>query len=148
MPTKLHGFVQQLLGAWFERYMDAWDIYMVSETRTRVNPEDIRLPDVAVCLGEFTPGKTLDEPPLIAIEILSPDDRFADLSDRAEDFAGMGVAHIWLLDPVKRIAFAWNAGAWMPAAELHAVGTPVFLDLHWLWGRIPTGGRSRSESQV
>lgn len=148
MPTKLHGFVQQLLGAWFERHMDEWDIHMMSETRTRVNSEDVRLPDVAVCLGELTPGKTLDEPPLIAIEILSPDDSFADLRDRAEDFAGMGVRNIWLLDSGKRIAFSWNAGAWMPASELRVSGSPVYLDLGWLWGRIPPGGQSRPEPQA
>ena len=143
MPTKLHGFVQLLLGAWFERHMDAWSIHMMSDARTRVNPADVRLPDVAVCLGELTPGKTLDEPPLIAIEILSPDDTFADLADRAEDFAEMGVVHIWLLDPVKRTAFLWSAaGTWLPVAELKVPGTPIYLDLDWLWKRILLGQRS------
>ncbi len=143
MPTKLHGFVQLLLGAWFGSHMDAWGIHMMSEARTRVNPEDVRLPDVAVCLGELTPGKTLDEPPLIAIEILSPDDSFTDLADRAGDFAEMGVAHLWLLDPVQRTAFSWNAvGTWMPTAELNVPGTPIHLDLDWLWNRIPVGQRS------
>lgn len=149
MPTKLHGFVQLLLGYWFGSHMDKWGIHMMSETWTRVNPGDVRLPDVAVCLGELTPGKTLDEPSLVAIEILSPDDSFADLRDRAGDLAGMGVQNIWLLDPVKRAAWAWEAGAWMPAADLKAPNSPVYLDLHWLWTRIAAGGRkSRPEPQA
>jgi len=38
-------------------------------------------------------------PPLIAIEVLSPEDTFPKLQQRIDDYLRMGVANIWVLDP-------------------------------------------------
>ncbi len=140
MPTKMHAFVQMLIGAWFIQHMEDWGIMPLSEVRTRVTFSDFRLPDVAVARREPIRGKTQDEPPLIAIEILSPDDRFSDLHKRALDFSRMGVEHIWLIDPEEQVAFLWGGDrekSWLSTERLAVDGTPIHLDLHWVWSKIP-----------
>ena len=140
MPTKLHSFVQWMIGHWFALHMDEWNIMLLPDVRTRVTSTNFRLPDSAIVVGGSLSGKTQDEPPLVAIEILSPDDRFSDLRDRAGDFSRMGVEHIWLLDPKKQEAFTWigeREKNWVPTDRLEVAGTPVHLDLQWLWKKIP-----------
>lgn len=48
------------------------------------------------------PGLVPDSPPLIAIEILSPDDRLAEVREKLEEYRAWGVPHIWLVDPHSR----------------------------------------------
>jgi Uma2 family endonuclease len=43
--------------------------------------------------------RVLDQPPLIAIEILSPDDRLMDLQEKIDEYVKFGVEHIWIFDP-------------------------------------------------
>ena len=38
-------------------------------------------------------------PPFLAIEILSPDDRHADLMEKIEDYRSFGIPWIWVIDP-------------------------------------------------
>jgi Uma2 family endonuclease len=46
-------------------------------------------------------------PPIVAIEIVSPDDR----TDRLEDYRRWGVPHVWLVDPqLKRLYEYTEAG--------------------------------------
>ncbi len=140
MPTNLHAFVQAMVVYWFAMHMDEWSIMPLPEVRTRVTSSNFRLPDVAIThLGPIR-GKTQDAPPLIAIEILSPDDRISDLSDRATDFSRMGVEHIWLIDPETRETFSWagtKEKSWLPADRPEVPGTAMYLDLGWLWSKIP-----------
>ncbi len=136
MPTRLHAFTQALLGHWFLLHMEEWKVMPMSEVRTRVQPARFRLPDIAVTPISLLSSSPLAEPPLIAIEILSTDDSFADLRERAADFATMGTAYIWLIDPEKQQAFTWTNAAWTPAAQLLLPGSPVHLDLNWLWSKL------------
>ncbi len=140
MPTTLHAFVQAMIVHWFAMHMEEWTVMPLPEVRTRVASSNFRLPDVAVArLGPIR-SKTQDEPPLIAIEVLSPEDRFTELRDRASDLSRMGVAHVWLIDPEAREAFAWEGPkekSWLPADRLAVSGTAVYLDLDWLWSKIP-----------
>src|ERR1700680_3382818 len=78
MPDYIHGRTQGLLGVPFERLRRAHGLLACAELRMQVAPGMYRIADVAV----FTepPQKPVpDTPPLIAIEILSKDDRHSDL---------------------------------------------------------------------
>ena len=144
MPTQLHSFVQSLLCRWFGNHEEIWGVFPLPEVRTRVTQENFRLPDLAVVrVGPLT-GKVLANAPLIAIEILSDDDRFADLARRAADFTRMGVEHVWLLDAEERRAHVYLDGMWHVTQELLVAGSPVFLDLAWLWGKVDTVMPQRS----
>ncbi len=138
MPTDIHAFVQGMIGHWFALHRKEWKIMSLPELRTRVTTSNFRLPDVTVIRRRPLLGKPQEDPPLIAVEILSPDDRLSELRERAEDFSRMGVENIWLIDPEKRHAFTWGAheNDWLAADRLELAGTPIHLDLVWLWEQV------------
>ncbi len=138
MPTLLHGFVQMLLGSWFLQRRKEWRILVASETRTQVDPQSVRLPDVVVVHEAEEKNRALANPPLVAIEILSPKDRYADLRERAADLRRMGVQSIWLIDPVQRTGEVWNGKSWefVEGNVLAANDSPIYLDLDWLWSQV------------
>ncbi len=131
-----HGRVQFLIGLWFGIHEADWSIQGMVEVRTRVTRNNFRLPDVAITAAGPLPHKALTEAPLIAIEVLSESDTYADLRDRAEDFQTMGVRNIWLIDPAKRTAEVWTDGNWRLTKALQAIDSPMYLDLAWLWKKL------------
>lgn len=138
VPTDLHGTVQMLIGQWFLNHMKEWGVTPASEVRTQVQPERFRLPDVSLRRFPRRFTKTQNDPPLVAIEILSDDDRYSDLANRAGDLRGMGVEHVWLIDPEQRTASVWDGRTWQPTAAPAVPGTDIHLDLNWLWVQIDT----------
>jgi Uma2 family endonuclease len=131
-----HGNMQVILGSWFQTHAREWRIKVAVETRTRVTGNKVRLPDlVIVPLDVSAPQGALESAPLIAIEVLSPDDRFQDLQQRAQDLQSMGTENIWLIDPSDRTIRVWDGLTWQPfqGDKLQAAGTEAYLDPAWLW---------------
>ena len=133
-----HGETQVILGAWFRSHRQEWGIRVAVETRTHVDATRFRLPDFVVVSKDERSRGALESPPLIAIEVLSPTDTYAELKGRAEDLAHMGVANVWLLDPEKRTAEVWTGRGWnlVDGPKLQAVDSPMFIDLEWLWAEL------------
>jgi Uma2 family endonuclease len=133
-----HGRVQGFLFMWFEMHHDEWAIKAAVDTRTRVTADRVRLPDVVVVSAQEQATGALSDPPLVAIEVLSPTDTYADLKNRAADLQAMGTENIWLIDPDKRTAERWNGESWELHASniLGAVDSPIHVDLDWLWARL------------
>ena len=133
-----HGVVQVLLGQWFREHRKEWNILVSVESRTKVEPSRVRLPDVVVVRkGEESRG-ALTKAPLIAIEVLSPKDSYNDLKDRAADLRSMGTENVWLLDEERRTAEVWTGKQWQlfEGDRLAAVDSPAYLDLKWLWTEV------------
>jgi Uma2 family endonuclease len=130
-----HGELQGILCQWFREHRKEWAIKVAVETRTQVTEDRVRLPDVVVVSNTDTSLGTLNNAPLIVIEVLSPTDTYIDLKNRASDLRAMGTENVWLLDPEKRTAEVWNGSAWEPYTGkiLQAVNSPMHLDLDWLW---------------
>jgi Uma2 family endonuclease len=70
-------------------------------------------------------------PTLVAIEILSPEDRMNRVILRLKDFLGMGIEHVWLFDPLERVAYTYTASGLKLAegARLTIADSPIYLDL-------------------
>ena len=94
----VHGLFQGLLANWFLSHKKEWGIKAGVEMRTQVAPDRVRLPDVVV-LNRGAYPQTLVDPPLIVIEILSPDDSYVETKRLAIDYQTMGIQNIWLFDP-------------------------------------------------
>jgi Uma2 family endonuclease len=73
----------------------------------------------------------LTHPPLIAIEILSPEDRMYRIQEKIDDYLDFGIDNIWILNPATRRA--WNADRFgthvVQNGELTVPGTPIRIDL-------------------
>ena len=134
-----HGLLQMQLGYWFISHRTEWKIRVLSELRTLVRDDRVRLPDVAVVPEDAAlaeePRVT---PPLIAIEILAPDDRLNRVLVRLEDFLSMGIPHVWLLDPIERVAFSYTRDGLKLVSTPHLAipGSPIFLDLPELFAAL------------
>jgi len=123
-----HARIQALLATWFTNREAEWGILTATEQRVRVSGSRIRIPDVVVVRAGEQPD-VLVEPPLLVIEILSPDDTYSDTQERAEDYLQMGVSTIWIIDPKTRTGRVCDSRAWVPASRLEVPGTPLYLDL-------------------
>ncbi len=135
-----HSRLQMQLGHWFILHEREWNVRVMSELRTRVSPTRVRLPDVTVANYDaaLNEEEVRTTPPLIAIEILSPDDRINRVVIRLKDFLNMGIPHVWLLDPVEQVGFTYtHAGLKLVEESTIAVPeSPIFLDLPKLFSTI------------
>lgn len=74
---------------------------------TRREPDRVRGADVLFISNERhaqrTPGMAyLDVAPELVVEVLSPDDRPADVDQKIREYLAIGVAQVWVADPEAR----------------------------------------------
>ena len=76
--------------------------------------------------------------PLIAVEILSPEDRLSDFHAKAAECREFGVQNIWVIDPGQRIAFTDNGSALeeVKTGELVVAGTPIRVVLSEMFAEL------------
>ena len=135
-----HARVQWLLARWFGNHESEWEITGGTEQRIQVAPTRIRIADLAV----LTPGPQPDiltEPPLLVIEILSPDDTYSELQERCQDYLTMGVENVWIIDPKTRTGRMCFATKWVSADRLEIPDSAIYVDLAILFGQIATQAR-------
>jgi Uma2 family endonuclease len=101
MPDYLHGKCQMRLGVYFMGAPQHLHLYPGSEVRVRLPRNRVLIPDVSV-FHPTEPQGVPDTPPLIAVEILSPDDRLVEVRSKLEEYRVWGIPHVWLVDPHSR----------------------------------------------
>jgi Uma2 family endonuclease len=101
------------------------------ELRTRVSERRYRVPDVCVRALSAPREKIVVTPPLIAIELLSREDRLPRVIVRLNDFLIMGVPHIWVLDPLERAAYIYTRDGLqlVTTPRLTIPNSPIYLEL-------------------
>jgi len=130
-----HARIQALLASWFGARELDWGILTATEQRVRVSDSRVRVPDVVVVRSGQQPD-VLIEPPLLVIEILSPDDTYSDTQERAEDYLRMGVVTVWIIDPKTRSGKMCSRSAWVPALRLEVPGSPLYVDLQEMFTKL------------
>jgi len=73
-----------------------------SELRVQVSPTRFRVPDVCVLRKTAPREQIVEQPPLLCIEVLSPEDTMLRTRERVRDFLAMGVPEVWIVDPALR----------------------------------------------
>ena len=101
---KIHGETQAEVASFFIVRKKQLKIRVSTELRMRVAPTRVRIPDVAIVPVEDG-DEIQQKPPLLCIEILSPDDRLSRLLKVIADYLDFGVPMIWVIDPYDREAF-------------------------------------------
>ena len=137
-----HARVQWLLALWFGNHEHEWNVIGSTEQRVSVSATRIRIPDLAI-LRPGTQQDVLTRPPLLVVEILSPDDTYSDLQQRSEDYRAMGVQTIWIIDPSTRSGRMSSGANWIAAERLEVSGTPIHVELTLLFAQIDTQATSR-----
>jgi Uma2 family endonuclease len=123
-----HARMQWLLAHWFGAHEKEWGIVGSTEQRVRVSGNRVRIPDLVVLTAGPQPD-VLTDPPLLVIEILSPDDTYSDTQERASDYSRMGVETVWIIDPKTRSGRVCSGADWVEASRLAVKGTPLYVDL-------------------
>ena len=105
---KDHAKLQKTIMRLFEKLNAEW--FVIFETRMRVSETRFRVPDV--CVYEREPDEQVfTAPPLVVVEVLSPDDRMSRMQRKLDDYYTMGCRNIWILDPWEKRAFEYNGTA-------------------------------------
>jgi len=123
-----HSRIQYLLSVWFGSKESEWRVLGATEQRVRVSATRIRIPDLIVVRDEQQPDITT-EPPLLVVEILSPDDSYSDTEERAEDYFRMGVSTVWIIDPKTRSGRMCDSRSWVSSLRLGVADSPIYVDL-------------------
>jgi Uma2 family endonuclease len=124
-----HATIQKSLILWFGNREREWNIRVLPEQRLQTTASNFRVPDVMVLRGDQPIQKRVTIAPLLLVEILSPEDTLRKMHVRVNEYAAMGVEHIWLLDPETRTAYRCTPAAIEVATELSIQGTPIYLPL-------------------
>jgi Uma2 family endonuclease len=133
-----HALLQGIIGSTFYVNRRAWGIIAGIAMRVQVAATRYRIPDVCVLRRSDPADDIVKTPPLICIEVRSPDDRMQRVQERFDDYARMGVEHLWLFDPIRRQAWVMlpdgsqthvDAEFTVPDTPIRIVLAEVFAEL-------------------
>jgi Uma2 family endonuclease len=124
-----HSEMQLAILLWFVRHGVEWKIRPLPEMRVQVSDDNYRVADVAVVSTTAPREPALVTPPLIVIEMLSPEDRVQRCGERLDDLLSMGIPHVWVVDPKLRTGFDCSRGNWIRTERLEAGSSGIYLSI-------------------
>jgi len=131
LGTEEHSWLQAALAAYIFRRRKAWRVNVYTEQRTKLRPGKYKLPDVCIVSGPRPANPIFEQPPLVAIEILSPEDRPLRVDRTIAEWLEFGVAYVWVVDPETLESVLHTARGRVPVtdATLRIPGTPIEIPL-------------------
>jgi Uma2 family endonuclease len=126
-----HGSLQLAIATLLNNKRNEWRIRVVPELRVQVSAERFRVPDICVMSADAPREQVVRFPPLLCIEILSPEDTLSRMMERVHDFLKMGVRQVWIFDPRLRTAMVCEGSALVEhtVGEIALPGTQVKVEL-------------------
>lgn len=102
-----HGFVCTnvacLLAEWSRQSFAGYIATNNTGVVTECNPDSVRGPDCLFIstrrLPDGVPDGFLEIAPDLAVEVLSPHDRWAEVTAKVEEYLSCGVLEVWVVDP-------------------------------------------------
>ena len=117
-PTNVeHAFLEneigRILGNFVVEQKIGWVLTGEAGVYTQRNPDSIRAGDVIFISKERMPKRPrrgfLETAPELVVEIVSPSDRWADLHDKIEEYFGIGVQWVWVVEPTRQVIRVYSA---------------------------------------
>jgi Uma2 family endonuclease len=129
-----HSFLQTMLATLFTNRIDDWRVFALTEQRVQLNPRRYLIPDVTVLRMGFRREPIVSQPPLIAVEILSPKDTLKAAAQKALEYLDFGVEHVWIVDPGPRRRRAVYRGTrtgleLVPSQQMTVPETPISVNM-------------------
>jgi Uma2 family endonuclease len=133
-----HSFLQIFLGTILTNNMDSWGVFGLTEQRVQIKPRRFLVPDVCVLRLGTPREKILTHPPLVAVEIMSPEDTIRRVSAKAVEYLEFGVGHVWVIDPSARVAYRGTSSGLelIASGELAVPGTPILIRISELFEKL------------
>jgi len=122
-----HSKVQRTLLSLFHRPTATVPLYAFPELRLKLATRRYRVADLVAFAGQEPAEEIPSSPPLVAIEILSPDDRFREIHEKLADYRAWGVPHVWFVDPYERKIYVYGDRGLteVPALEIPEHGLQI-----------------------
>jgi Uma2 family endonuclease len=113
-----HAWLQLRVGSYLLIEYGPKGFDVVVEQRVQVSGTRYRVPDICLTRAERPMEQIFRKPPLVVIEILSPEDRVTAMQRRIDDYLAFGVPSAWVIDPKERRAFICSRQGWLESADL------------------------------
>ncbi len=138
LGEKEHSLIQRYLTFLFMLKRREWAVEVFPELRTQTQSKRFRVPDVLVTRAEDKFERYITRAPLIAIEILSPEDTLTAMRAKAAEYRDFGVENVWIIDPEARIAYRSTAAGLeeVQDGELTVPGTPIRVVLSEMFAEL------------
>jgi Uma2 family endonuclease len=110
-PGAEHGRIIGALAAplIFHAKQENLGVVLVGDTgfQLAADPDTVRGPDIAFVRGERIPQSGVPTgywqgPPCLAVEIVSPSDRYEDIEEKVGDYMAAGTREVWIISPRRR----------------------------------------------
>jgi Uma2 family endonuclease len=111
-----HSWIQGNLVTFFRSQFRKTGIAALPEWRFQTKPTTFRIPDVVVTRGK-PDEQILTKPPLLCIEIVSPEDRVSRTNLRIQEYLDFGVPVVWLVDPAERRVWVYRKNGMEEATD-------------------------------
>lgn len=135
---KEHSIIQRYLTFLFMLKRAEWSVEVFPELRTQTQSRRFRVPDILVTRSADQFERYITKPPLIAVEILSPEDTLTAMRAKAAEYRAFGIEHIWIVDPEERIVHRYIGSGLeeVRVGELIVPGTPIRVVLSEMFAEL------------
>lgn len=96
----------------------------------QITPTRFRVPDLVIYDHPDYTEVEMTTPPLVVIEILSPEDTMMHVASIEADYRQMGIPNIWMIDPRSKSGWICEADRWIRSTIFFVPGTTILIDLH------------------
>jgi Uma2 family endonuclease len=133
-----HAYIQGLLITLFNNHRQDWGVYALPEQRVQTQKTHFRVPDVAILREGSVREPILTRPPLLVIEVQSPDQSLRYTEAKAVEYLAFGVEHVWVVDPYARVAYRGTANGLelVRSGELAIPASPIRIALDDLFAEL------------
>jgi Uma2 family endonuclease len=122
-----HAYVQGLLTTLFNNHRADWGVYALPEQRVQTLKTHFRVPDITILREGSQREGILTHPPLLVIEVQSPDIPLRKTENKSGEYLAFGIEHVWVIDPYARVAYRGTPKGLelVRSGELDIPGTPI-----------------------
>ena len=126
-----HSDLQRVLTVLLSTLQGSQHFIVKPEWRTQISAERFRVPDIALRRTSAPKERIARTPPLLCIEILSPEDRMSRTLVKVDDYLAMGVPEVWVFDPDSRTVHVCTVNGMQKhtAGKLTVPETPIAVDI-------------------
>lgn len=103
--SQVESVLVRLVGNFVDQNARGWVLAGEVGIYTQRNPDRVRGADLAFVSRQQTatiPKGFLDFGPDLVVEVVSPNDRWTDIREKIDEYFGIGVRQVWIVEPPSR----------------------------------------------
>jgi Uma2 family endonuclease len=133
-----HSFLLAMIGAKIHSHRAEWNVIPLISMRVQTTPNHFRVPDLTILRAGTPRERILTQPPLLLIEIQSPEDSLRHAAEKAAEYLAFGIQNVWVIDPYARVGYRAAAKGLELArsGELVIADTPIRIVLADLFAEL------------